>query len=60
MTESKDCLTPIDKLKVEIEFRYRILCYRKLYDNYVLNRMEKNNVNIMLKGMEDLRLDAKE
>ena len=57
MRESKDFLTPIEKLKQEIELRYRIKCYEKLHNLYLCNRMEKNNVNIIYKGIEDLTID---
>lgn len=53
MKESKDSLTPIDKLKEEIDLRYRILSYRKLHHNFLLNRIEKNNYNIIMEGIAD-------
>lgn len=57
MKESKDYLTPIDKLKQEIEMRYRFHCYEKLHEQYLLNRFEKNNLNIIMKGIEDYRIE---
>ena len=53
MKESKDSLTPIDKLKEEIDLRYRILSYRKLTHQFLLNRIEKNNYNIIMEGIAD-------
>lgn len=60
MNKSKNFLTPIDKLKQEIELRYRIKCYEKLHNLYLCNRIEKNNVNIIYKGIEDLTIDLNE
>ena len=57
MKEYKNFLTPIDKLKQEIEIRYNMACYRKLHHNYLCNRIEKNNFNIMFKAAQDLSID---
>lgn len=57
MKKSKDSLTPIDKLKEEIDLRYRFTCYRKLQDNFLMNRIEKNNYNIILEGIEQFKLN---
>lgn len=54
MTESKNCLTPVESLKQEIDLRYRILCYKKLHENYILNRFEKNNYNTIISTIEDI------
>lgn len=53
MKESKDYLTPIEKLKEEIDLRYRMYCYRKLTHEFLLNRIEKNNYNIIMEGIAD-------
>ena len=57
MKELKGCLSPLERLKKEIEFRYRKRCYEKLTDNFILNRMEKNNYNIILEGIEQYRIE---
>ena len=57
MKELKDCLSPLEKLKQEIELRYRKYCYEKLSHNFLLNRIEKNNYNIILQGIEDYRIE---
>ncbi len=44
----------IKKLKEEYEMRHRIANYRKLFKNYLLNRFEKNNVNLIYKTMEEI------
>ena len=46
--------SPIDKLKEEIELRHRMYMYRKLQKQYILNRMEKNNYNIIMEAIEQL------
>lgn len=57
MKESKDSLTPINKLKDEIEIRYRIKCYEKLHNLYLCNRLEKNNVNVLIQGIEQYNIE---
>ena len=49
--------SPIDKLKEEIEFRHRIYLYKKAYEQYILNRMEKNNYNIIMEAIEQLNFE---
>lgn len=44
----------LENLKNEYEFRYRRMLYEKLHRNYLLNRFEKNNYNIIYKAIEDL------
>ena len=52
--------SPIDKLKEEIELRHRMYMYRKLQKQYILNRMEKNNYNIIMEAIEQLNIDYKD
>lgn len=47
----------MENLKKEINLRYNIVQYKKLFKNYLLNRMEKNNVNIILEAIEQLKFD---
>lgn len=44
------------KLKQEINFRYNITQFKKLMRNYILNRYEKNNVQIIYNTIEDIKL----
>ena len=46
----------IDNLKQEYELRYNIIRYKKLYRDYVYNRFEKNNYNIIMKSIEDINV----
>lgn len=57
MKKSKNFCSPIEKLKREIEFRHRKYCYEKLTHNFILSRYEKNNYNIIMKGIEDYRIE---
>ena len=45
-----------DNLKEEINFRYNIVQYKKLMKNYILNRMEKNNLLVIYSAIEDLKV----
>lgn len=45
----------MEKLKKEIDLRYRISQYHKLMKNYILNRMEKNNVDIIYEALIQFR-----
>lgn len=44
----------MEKLKQEIDLRYNIIQYKKLMKNYILNRFEKNNVQIIYKALEEI------
>ena len=57
MKESKNSSikSNIDKLKDEIEMRYRFLSFKKLHHNFLLNRIEKNNFNLFYETLEDLK-----
>lgn len=46
----------IDNLKQEIEMRYRIIQYKKLQKQFLLNRIEKNNVQLLFETLEDLKV----
>lgn len=46
----------IDNLKQEIEMRYRIVQYKKLQKQFLLNRIEKNNVQLLFETLEDLKV----
>lgn len=48
-------ISPIDSLKQEIEFRHNVVKYKKLHRNFLLNRIEKNNVNILFEALEDMK-----
>lgn len=58
MTKYKKSLTicDIDSLKQEIEMRYRIIQYKKLQKQFLLNRIEKNNVQLLFETLEDLKV----
>lgn len=58
MTKYKKSLTicDIDNLKQEIEMRYRIVQYKKLQKQFLLNRIEKNNVQLLFETLEDLKV----
>lgn len=58
MTKYKKSLTicDIDNLKQEIEMRYRIIQYKKLQKQFLLNRIEKNNVQLLFETLEDLKV----
>ena len=59
MQEYNDCsISPIDRLKQEIELRHNILKYKKLHKNFLLNRIEKNNVNLLFEAIEDLKSET--
>lgn len=45
----------IETLKQEIDMRYHFVQYKKLHKQYLLNRIEKNNVNILLDTLYDLK-----
>ena len=49
--------SPIDKLKEEINLRHRIYLYKKSYEQYILNRIEKNNYNIIMEAIEQINYD---
>lgn len=46
----------IQNLKDEINFRYRIVRYKKLMKDYICNRVEKNNVQIIHKTIDDITM----
>lgn len=46
----------INKLKQEYELRHNIIRYKKLYKNYLYNRFEKNNYNMIIKAIEDINI----
>ena len=48
--------SPIEKLKEEIDLRYRIYQYKKLQREFLLNRIEKNNYNLIMKCIEDMNI----
>ena len=48
--------SPIEKLKEEIDLRYRIYQYKKLQREFLLNRIEKNNYNLIMKCIEDMNV----
>lgn len=58
MIKYKKSLTicDIDSLKQEIEMRYRIVQYKKLQKQFLLNRIEKNNVQLLFETLEDLKV----
>lgn len=58
MIKYKKSLTicDIDNLKQEIEMRYRIVQYKKLQKQFLLNRIEKNNVQLLFETLEDLKV----
>lgn len=39
--------------------RYRIVLYKKAMKNYILNRMEKNNVQLIYETLADLRCEER-
>ena len=45
------------KLKQEINLRYNIVQYKKLMKNYILNRFEKNNLQIIYNAIESIKLN---
>ena len=47
----------MDKLKEEINLRHRIYLYKKSYKQYILNRIEKNNYNIIMEAIEQINYD---
>lgn len=49
--------SPMDKLKEEINLRHRIYLYKKSYKQYILNRIEKNNYNIIMEAIEQINYD---
>lgn len=58
MIKYKKSLTicDIDNLKQEIEMCYRIIQYKKLQKQFLLNRIEKNNVQLLFETLEDLKV----
>ena len=48
----------MQKLKKEINIRYNIMRYKKLWRNFLYNRMEKNNVEIMYEGIIKVRANG--
>ena len=59
MKQSKNYLiSPLDKLKQEICLRYRFVQYMKLHKNFLLNRIEKNNVQLLFETLEDLKSET--
>jgi hypothetical protein len=44
----------MQNLKKEIDFRYRVMRFKKLQKNFIYNRMEKNNVQIIYEALDDL------
>lgn len=57
MKKSKNSLMVynMDSLKSEIDFRARIVQYKKLMKLYILNKIEKNNVQLFFEALEDLK-----
>lgn len=57
MKKSKKSWTicQIENLKEEIELRYKIVQYKRLHKQFLLNRIEKNNVQLLFETLEDLR-----
>lgn len=47
----------MEKLKQEINLRYNIVQYKKLMKNYILNRYEKNNLQIIYNTIEDIKIN---
>lgn len=47
----------IDKLKKEIDLKYNIIQYKNLMKRYILNRIEKNNINILFSTIEDINIE---
>lgn len=49
----------MQNLKNEITFRYNLIQYKKMIKQFVLNRIEKNNVNLIYKAIEELNIQLK-
>ena len=45
----------MQKLKKEINIRYNIMRYKKLWRNFLYNRMEKNNVEFIYEAIIDIK-----
>lgn len=49
----------MQKLKEEINLRYNIMRYKKIWRNFLYNRMEKNNVEIMYEAIAQMAIRFK-
>lgn len=45
----------MQRLKKEIDLRYRIMRYKKLMKHFLYNRFEKNNVEIIYTAIEKIK-----
>ena len=49
----------LNNLKQEINLRYNIVRYKKLWKGFVLNRYEKNNFELLRYTIEKMHLNKK-